>query len=128
MMAEPPGVLSRSGDAGARPSWEVIRIGRYYGLQALTRLNAPGSVAVDPERPAVYFFVAIGATATWPSMPAHVPLAVTTGADLPPVGRRTPPGAYWLVPPRRGTLRLIDAGTLHTALADLLPEWTGEQA
>jgi hypothetical protein len=124
-MTEPPPVLGRSKDPLGRQSWEAIRVGRYYGLQALTRLRFPGTVAVDPEGSVIYFFVAAGATAAWQPIPAHWPLAVTTAPDLPAANRLTPPGAYWLVPPRRRTIRLTDAGTLHEVLADLLPEWTG---
>ncbi|MGW3498166.1 hypothetical protein [Streptomyces sp. NPDC001020] len=125
-MTEPLPVFARSKDAIARQGGEAIRVGRYYGLQALTQLNPPGTVAVDPEGPtrAVYFFVETGATAGWPPIPADGPLVVTRDLNLPPANRRRPPGAYWLVPPRRGTIQLTDADTLHQALAALLPEWT----
>lgn len=106
------------------PSWEALKVARFYGLQALTRLNPPGTVVIDPGGQAVYFFVALGTTAQWPPLPAHGPLTVTTSLDLPPASRRTPPGAYWLVPPSRGAIRLTDAGALHEALASLIPEWT----
>ncbi|WP_051840651.1 hypothetical protein [Streptomyces sp. NRRL F-5126] len=117
------GVFSESRTTVAAPSWEAVRVGRYYGLKALTWLTVPGAVAVDPEDPGVYFFVAAGATADWPPSPARTALVVRQSLDLPPAHRRTPPGTYWLVPPWRGTIGLTDAGTLCAALADLLPEW-----
>lgn len=122
-MTEPPHVLPRPGDGLALPRWEALRVGRYYGLQALSRINLPGTVAVDPAVPGVYFFVESGATAAWPAMPAGGPMSVTTELELPPRVRCTPPGAYWLVPPRRGTIRLTDAGTLRRALSEVIPAW-----
>ncbi|MEU3983637.1 hypothetical protein AB0F77_26740 [Streptomyces sp. NPDC026672] len=107
-----------------RKSWVLVRVARYFGLQALAQLNPPGTVAVDPDGPAVYFFVAVGSTTAWPPMPNPGPLVVTTDLVLPPADRRTPPGTYWLVPPRRGTIQLTDADALQEALADLVPEWT----
>lgn len=104
----------RRGPERLRDDWDVIRVGRYYGLQALARLQAPGTVAIDPSAtPSVYFFVRTGSTATWPLAPV---IRVTTDFEMPPDERQTPPGIYWLLlPPRRGAVRLTDEGALFTA-------------
>ncbi|MGW1288637.1 hypothetical protein ACWDBD_17580 [Streptomyces sp. NPDC001118] len=105
----------------AREGWEAIRVGRYYGLQALARLHAPGAVAIDPSTtPGVCFFVQAGSAAKWPQASA---ISVMTDFEPPPAARQTPPGTYWLVPPRGGTLRLTDEGALFIALTEVIPDW-----
>lgn len=120
-MTEPPRVLTRPSDALALPNWEVLRVGRYYGLQALARISFPGTVAVDPAVPVLYFFIESGATTAWPEMPADGPLSVTTELDLPSEEHCRPPGAYWLLPPLRGTISFTCAHTLRLALSHVLP-------
>jgi hypothetical protein len=97
--------------------WPVVRVTRFYGLQALDRLRTPGTVVVDPDPacPAVVFFVHAGDA--WP------PAAFTP----PPADQLTPPGAYWLLPPTRGRIVLTDTADLQQALARLLPEQAGTQ-
>ncbi|MER6121753.1 hypothetical protein ABT173_03435 [Streptomyces sp. NPDC001795] len=73
--------------------------------------------------PGVYFFVAAGSTATWPTAPVCGAVSVTTEFLLPPGERRTPPGAYWLVPPQRRYIRLTDDDALLAALTDVIPDW-----
>ncbi|MER6566320.1 hypothetical protein ABT288_09055 [Streptomyces sp. NPDC001093] len=78
-------------------------------------------MAIDPSTtPGVYFFVQTGSTAKWPQTQA---ISVTARFDLPPAARQTPPGIYWLVPPRSGTLRLTDEDALLIALTKVIPDW-----
>ncbi|MFF4748864.1 DUF6415 family natural product biosynthesis protein [Streptomyces sp. NPDC002514] len=98
--------------------WETIRIGRFYGLQALARLGTFGTVAIDPVTPAVYFFVDIGSVASWPEGPASGAFSVTTDFMPPPDDRQMPPGVYWLVPPQQGAVRLTDGLALLAALTE----------
>lgn len=113
----------RSVSGRARKGWEAIRVDRFYGLQALARLTVPGTVAIDPAEPGVYFFVPAGATAAWPKAPAGG-ISVLTDLYLPPARRQTPPGIYWLVPPRRGAVRLITGDSLLAALTEVIPDWS----
>ncbi|MFJ8364541.1 hypothetical protein [Streptomyces sp. NPDC093984] len=123
MTTELPCVLPRPTPVQAPVGSEAISVGRYYGLQALNRLRSPGTVAVDPAMPGVYFFVAAGFTATWPAAPACGAVSIAAEFVLPPAERRTPPGPYWLVPPQRGTIRLTDGNALLAALTDVIPDW-----
>lgn len=120
-MTQPPRVLSYPRRALVLPSWEVLRVDRYYGLQALDRISCPGTVAVDPAVRGVYFFIESGATAALPPMPADGPVSVTTELELPPQERCRPPGTYWLVPPRRGAIGVTCPRALHAALSRILP-------
>lgn len=104
--------------------WEAIRVGRFYGLQALARLGTLGTVAIDPSAtPGVYFFVQVGSTASWPKAPAGGAVSVTADFEPPPEEWHTPPGVYWLVPPRRGAIKLTDALALLAALTEVIPDW-----
>ncbi|MEU6495698.1 hypothetical protein [Streptomyces sp. NPDC046984] len=123
MMAKLPYASSCSTPTEARQDWEAIKIGRFYGLQALGRLRAHGTVAIDPTLPGVYFFVLAGTTSSWPVAPTCMALTVTKEFEVPAAGRRTPPGTYWLVPPRRGTITLTDDAALLAALIDVIPDW-----
>ena len=126
-MLDRPLALSQERDGELRPVWEAVRVSRYYGLQALNILASPGNVAVDPDALTVYFFVPAGTTQRWQPMPAGGGLTVITdGLQLPPGTRRTPPGTYWLVPPRQGVIRSCDSTALHSALLACLPAWTGQ--
>ncbi|MEJ8654692.1 hypothetical protein WKI65_43340 [Streptomyces sp. MS1.AVA.3] len=106
------------------PGWEAIRISRYYGLQVLSRLRAPGAVIINPAPPFVYLFVAPGSTATWPTPPPGQVLVLAAEVTLPPARRRTPPGMYWLLPPRKRSMGLTNSEGLRAVLADVLPHWT----
>jgi serine/threonine-protein kinase RsbW len=119
-----PRVLTHDRDDVSRSVWEAVRVSRYYGLQALNHLANPGHVAIDPDAPAVYFFVPAGTVQSWRPMPAGGGLTVMSeeGLRLPPQTRRTPPGAYWLVSPARGAIRSCDGPALHRALLDCLPD------
>ncbi|MBL0777020.1 hypothetical protein G6541_06390 [Streptomyces albidoflavus] len=101
----------------------VVVVPRFVGLRALARLGRPGSVIVDPERAELAFFVADAAPlrALPPSM-----VTVDRSMPLPPRGRQTPPGPYWLIAPRRGVLAVV-ATELAAALqeAELSPEAVG---
>ncbi len=115
------------GDTGrymlSGPGWEAIKISRYYGLQVLNRLRAPGAVVIDPAPPSVYLFVAPGSTATWPVPPPGQVLVLAAEVRLPPSKRRTPPGMYWLLPPQKRSRGLTNAEGLLETLAGLLPDW-----
>lgn len=99
-----------------RTSWDVIRVSRFDGLQALARIDAPGAVVVDPDPAAVYFFVAPGTTAAWPRYMVDAGLSVASHMELPPVQQRTPPGMYWLLLPARRTGGLTCGESLRRAL------------
>ncbi|WP_381793034.1 hypothetical protein [Streptomyces niveus] len=120
-MTEPPRAFRDPDGALPLPSWEVLRVGRYYGLQALDRISRPGTVAVDPAVRGVYFFIKSGATATWPPMPADGPLGVTAELKLPPQEHCRPPGTYWLVPPQHGAISFTCPRALRAALSHVLP-------
>ncbi|MFF4508928.1 DUF6415 family natural product biosynthesis protein [Streptomyces sp. NPDC001401] len=105
----------------AGTDWDAVRVGRYLGVQAIERIAQPGAVAVDPAcaEPVLYFLLPVGSTEGW-----HVPHTRPLGAHcylvLPPAGKDSPPGPYWLVPPKRGftpapTLRRALEETLHVA-------------
>lgn len=123
MIRELPRVLPRPTPGEAGRGWETIRVGRFYGLQALDRLCSPGTVAIDPSVPGVYFFVAAGSTATWPTVADGGAVDIMAEFVLPPVERRRPPGTYWLVPPQRRSIRLTDEEALLAALNDVIPDW-----
>jgi hypothetical protein len=72
----------------------------------------------------VYFFVPAGSTAAWPQVPVCGALSVATKLDLPPAGRQKPPGTYWLMPLRRGSIRLTDGDALLAVLTEVIPEWS----
>ncbi|MFF4602601.1 hypothetical protein ACFY12_07580 [Streptomyces sp. NPDC001339] len=112
----PPG--ARLVSAGI--DWDAVKVVRFFGLQAIERLQRPGAVAVDPApaEPALYFFVPVG-TAAW-SLPQVSTLGAATHIILPPARCQAPPGPYWLVPPADGCLPLTDATALYQALAAVL--------
>src|SRR5690606_33966150 len=93
-----------------------------YGLQALNYLVRPGAVAIDPDSMWVYFFVPSGTTRTWRPMPSGGGVAViASGLQLPPSTQRTPPGPYWLIPPRRAEIQGCDGSAFHSALLGCPP-------
>lgn len=97
--------------------WDAIKVGRFYALQALKRLGAPGAVAVDPwpAEPVLYFFVSPGATVGW-DIPQSTALGTATHVVLPPSTKERPPGPYWLIPPRNGCIQLTGLDELREAL------------
>lgn len=105
--------------------WEAVRVSRFYGLKALERLVRPGAVAVDPAPPGLVFFVEPGPTNGWPLSSELV--RVIPDFTVPPTNRQTPPGAYWLVPPKRGGVGLTDHGALEV-LTKALDVAVGDQA
>ncbi|MFF4138036.1 DUF6415 family natural product biosynthesis protein [Streptomyces mirabilis] len=105
----------RLAQAGVR--WDVVKVRRFLGLQAIEHIEQPGAVAVDPHspEPMLYFFVPAGTLADWdvPDTRALNSTECTTHVVLPPGHREAPPGPYWLLPPSCG---LTPTDTLHRAL------------
>ncbi|MGW2769169.1 DUF6415 family natural product biosynthesis protein [Streptomyces sp. NPDC001275] len=105
----------RLAQAGVR--WDVVKVRRFLGLQALKHIEQPGAVAVDPHwpEPMLYFFVPAGTLADWdvPDTTALNSTECTTHVVLPPGHREAPPGPYWLLSPSCG---LTPIATLHRAL------------
>ncbi|MFJ9589685.1 DUF6415 family natural product biosynthesis protein [Streptomyces acidicola] len=108
-MFDPASVETATGMrlAQAGVTWDVVKVCRFLGLQALEYIGHPGAIAVDPysPEPMLYFFVPAGTTVGW-SVPDTTPLSgtaeVTTHVVLPPPHREAPPGPYWLLPPSHG--------------------------
>jgi hypothetical protein len=103
--------------AQAGVTWDVVKVRRFLGLQAIEHIAQPGAVAVDPHppEPMLYFFVPAGTLADW-DLPDTTPLnstECTTHVVLPPRHREAPPGPYWLLLPSRG---LTATAALHHAL------------
>lgn len=98
--------------------WDAVKVSRFHALQALERLDQPGSVAVDPAagQPVLYFFVPPGTTCGW-DIPHSTALSTATHVVLPPSFRDAPPGPYWLIPPERGVIQHTRTGALRLALA-----------
>ncbi|GAA3838421.1 hypothetical protein GCM10022403_083640 [Streptomyces coacervatus] len=98
--------------------WDAVRVGRYLGVQAIERIAQPGAVAVDPAcaEPVLYFLLPPGSTEGW-DVPHTRRLGTHAYVVLPPAGKDSPPGPYWLVPPKRGITR---AATLRRALEEIL--------
>ncbi|WP_405987228.1 hypothetical protein [Streptomyces sp. NBC_00872] len=102
---------------------DVVRVARFYALQALEQIAAPGAIAVEPEpsAPALLFLVPPGSGCDW-DVPTTTVL--TEGQFvLPPEERRSPPGVFWLIPPSHGQLH-TDVRHLRRALQAVfrLPE------
>ncbi|MFC8349789.1 hypothetical protein [Streptomyces sp. NPDC057280] len=112
-------VTGRASTGGAQlvcagDEWDVIMVARFLALRALENLTQPGAVVVDPHpsRPALYFLVPSGSTACW-----RLPQRVAFGDldwTLPPEGKATPPGPYWLIQLGHGLTRVCE---LRRALA-----------
>ncbi|MEU5976412.1 hypothetical protein [Streptomyces sp. NPDC047315] len=101
--------------------WDVVRVSRHLGLQALDRLD-PGSLVVAPSRPdpALHFFVVAGSTYDWHVAQTSA-LRRAAFVLIPPADRLHPPGPYWLVPPGAdGAINLTDLDVLRDALNELL--------
>lgn len=100
--------------------WDVIRVSGHLGLQAVDRLQAPGSVVIAPAYGdlALYFFVKAGSTRDW-HVAQTAALRGATFVVIPPTERTRPPGPYWLVPPQ-SAIALTDTNTLETVIAALL--------
>ncbi|MFE1956767.1 DUF6415 family natural product biosynthesis protein [Streptomyces sp. NPDC059479] len=94
---------------------DLVRVARFYALQALERIAAPGAVAVEPvpAAPAVLFLVPPGSSGEW-DVPRTIALAEGS-LVLPLDERQSPPGAYWLIPPGHGRLH-TDVHHLRRAL------------
>ena len=109
--------------------WDVIQVGRFYGLQALQRLAAPGSVTVDGAvtAPTLSFFVPPGTAGVWRA-PQTIALGPATHVSLPPDGKEAPPGLWWLIPPRDGEITLTSADALRLALEISFGPQPGAQA
>ncbi|MFG3517631.1 DUF6415 family natural product biosynthesis protein [Streptomyces bobili] len=105
----------RLAQAGVR--WDVVKVRRFLGLQAIEHIEQPGAVAVDPHwpEPMLYFFVPAGTLTNWdvPDTRALNSTECTTHVVLPPGHREAPPGPYWLLSPSCG---LTPIATLHRAL------------
>ncbi|WP_406723434.1 DUF6415 family natural product biosynthesis protein [Streptomyces sp. GD-15H] len=97
--------------------WDVVKMRRFLGLQAIEHIEQPGAVAVDPHspEPMLYFFVPAGTLANWnvPDTTALNSTECTTHVVLPPGHREAPPGPYWLLSPSCG---LTPIATLRRAL------------
>ncbi|MEE1829709.1 hypothetical protein [Streptomyces sp. SP17KL33] len=110
------GMTSAAGTrlAPAGVDWEVVKVRRFYALQALERIARPGAVAVDPApaEPVLYFFVEVGTLNDW-DVPQTTALGSNAHVVLPPDVKEAPPGPYWLVAPSHGLTR---ADTLRQAL------------
>ncbi|WP_143203579.1 hypothetical protein [Streptomyces sp. CB01580] len=86
---------------------------RFLGLQAVERLgNQAGPVIMDPATRTAYVLVPAGTTRTW-NHPHTTALSDSDHIVLPPQGKQTPPGPYWLITSRRP---LTDTAALHHAL------------
>jgi hypothetical protein len=111
-------LLTAAGD-----DWDVVKIGRFVGLQALNRIGSPGAVAVDPApaEPALYFFIPAGSVQDW-DVPQTRALGATAWVVLPPAERTSPPGPYWLVAPERG---LTPTAVLRCAVQAALSHRSG---
>ncbi|MFF4257933.1 DUF6415 family natural product biosynthesis protein [Streptomyces sp. NPDC001663] len=96
--------------------WDAVRVGRYLGVQAIGRIARPGAVAVDPAcaEPFLYFLLPAGSTDGW-EVPHTRPLGANAYVVLPPADKDSPPGPYWLIPPKCGFTR---AATLRRALEE----------
>ncbi|MFF5205041.1 hypothetical protein [Streptosporangium sp. NPDC000396] len=81
--------------------WDAIRVPRYIGLAALTRLpTIDFPVIVDPVERTVYFLVPVGEADDWEMPDARI-LIVTRHLLIPPIQQDMPPGRYWLAMPQR---------------------------
>ncbi|HKR51527.1 MAG TPA: DUF6415 family natural product biosynthesis protein [Pseudonocardiaceae bacterium] len=96
--------------------WDAVRVGRYLGVQAIGRIARPGAVAVDPAcaEPLLYFLLPAGSTEGW-DVPHTRPLGANAYVVLPPADKDSPPGPYWLVPPKCG---FTQAAMLKQALEE----------
>ncbi|MGW7001457.1 hypothetical protein ACWGCW_01170 [Streptomyces sp. NPDC054933] len=107
--------------APAGQQWDAIKVPRHIGLAALETLQGTaGPVIVDPADRALYFFVAPGTSLAW-DVPDTRALGDATYVVVPPLGRRMPPGPYWLNPsggPREHT----PAAALRLALLAAIAE------
>ncbi|MFB7273929.1 DUF6415 family natural product biosynthesis protein [Streptomyces sp. NPDC056244] len=99
--------------------FDLVRVARFYALQALERIAAPGAIAVEPiaTAPAMLFLVPPGSSSEW-NVPRTTVL-VEGSLVLPSEERRSPPGAYWLIPPSHGRLH-TDVHHLRCALEAVL--------
>lgn len=113
-MTETPGPLStRILPAGVK--WDAVRVPRFMGLAVLDRMqSSPGSVIVDPQERALYFFVPKGATSSWDLAEVRL-LRGGQFLVVPPSDRFLPPGPYWLVEPGHW-LSLASPEELHSTL------------
>ncbi|MFF3264917.1 hypothetical protein ACFYWO_37870 [Streptomyces sp. NPDC002932] len=97
------GIAGRNGThiVPAGKDWDAVRVSRFIGLQALERLGtAAGPVLVDPAARSMYFLVPAGGTCTW-DVPETKALGESAHIAMPPRGRKSPPGPFWLVGPQR---------------------------
>ncbi|MEU2062918.1 hypothetical protein [Streptomyces sp. NPDC013455] len=107
------------------PEWDAVRVPRQLGLAAMSILGArAGAVIEDPAQTAVYFFLPVGAAATW-DVKNTCPLYGGETVPLPPARRMDGPGPHWRIcPGDDGWLTNPDA--LAAAIADAFGPRVGE--
>ncbi|MFD8939464.1 hypothetical protein ACFV0R_30170 [Streptomyces sp. NPDC059578] len=100
--------------------WDAVKVSRPFALQSLEHLPVHGAIAVDPTPagPFLYFLVPPKSTEGW-SVPQSTALSETAHVALPPPGRLTPPGPYWLTQPGHRP-RLTRTDVLRAALEAVL--------
>lgn len=106
--------------------WDVVRVPRQLGLAAVTILGTrAGAVVEDPARTAVYFFLPLGAAATW-DVENTCPLSGGETVPLPPDRRTDGPGPHWRICPGDDGW-LTNPAALAAALADASSARVGEE-
>jgi len=95
--------------------WDAVRVPASMARTVLLALGeCSGAVIEDSREPALYWFVAAGATAGW-DVPGTRPLGLHQHLVVPDRRRRRGPGPWWRVHPEGGAL-LTDAAVLLQAL------------
>lgn len=95
--------------------WDAVRVHAPMARTVLLALgDRSGAVIEDSREPALYWFVAAGATAGW-DVPGTRPLGLHQHLVVPDSRRRQGPGPWWRFRPEGGAL-LTDAGALLQAL------------
>ncbi|MFF0087498.1 hypothetical protein ACFYR1_48835 [Streptomyces canus] len=95
--------------APAGVEWDLVKVGRHWGVRAIEQIAELGAVAVDPSprEPMLYFFVPKGSAVDW-NVPQTTALGRESYVVLPPARKEEPPGPYWLVPQHKGLTSAVD--------------------
>jgi hypothetical protein len=106
-------------DACHRPAgdcWDAVRAPAYLGQRALALLgNRQGAVIRDPWGHQLYWFLPAGAGASWEPIEIVDVFGTACWIEVPPAGRTSGLGPYWLREPAPGRLT-TDPARLHAAL------------
>ncbi|MDW6061189.1 hypothetical protein SAZ11_28145 [Streptomyces sp. FXJ1.4098] len=102
----------------AGESWDVVRVPRFIGEQALELLGDDvGAVIENPFDGVLCWLIAPGAAAAWDmsQLPSIQVWGATAYIEVPSVDCRKGPGVRWCVPPRHAR-HLTDPTALLAAL------------